>query len=58
VEAKAGAQVPASFAKFAGLEWTRRAISQAERAIPVGVQANPAVYIEVPRKGAWLVVKL
>jgi hypothetical protein len=59
VEVKAGAQVPASFQKFASLDWTRRALSQADRAIPVGVQAYPAVYLRLPeRKGHYLVVKV
>ena len=58
VESKSGKQIPASFSKFTTLEWTRRALSQAERAIPEGVKANAAIYMEIPRQGAYLVVKL
>lgn len=58
VESKAGKQVPASFTRFVALEWTRRALSQAERSIPVGVEASPAVYLEPAGGGRWLVVKL
>jgi hypothetical protein len=58
-EVKAGSQIPRSFVAFSGLDWTRRAFSQAERAIPVGVQAYPAVYLQLPeRKGHYLVVKV
>jgi len=58
VEMKSGSQIPANFRRFIELEWTRRALSQAERAVPEGVQANPALYLEPPRAGRWLVVRL
>lgn len=58
MESKAGKQVPASFTKFVGLDWTRRALSQAERAIPEGVVAAPAIYLEPAGGGIWLVVRL
>lgn len=53
-EVKTGKQVPASFAKFVTTDWFRRALSQSERAIPVGIDARPAVSID----GKWLVVDL
>lgn len=53
-EVKAGKQVGASFWKFIGSEFFRRALSQSERAIPVGIDARPAVCID----GRWLVVDL
>lgn len=56
VEAKSGRQVPASLLKFARTEWARRAWSQAERAIPAGVQAEPSIYAE--REGWQLLVTL
>lgn len=57
VESKQGQQIPASLLSFARGVWARRAWSQAERAIPEGVQADPAIYIE---SEGWqlLVVKL
>lgn len=54
---KAGAQIPASFQKFVGLEWTRHALKQAMMTIPEGVVAYPALYLEPPGGGWWLVVK-
>ena len=44
-EHKTGEQVPKSFDKFVSTEWFRRALSQAERAIPTGSGALPAVTI-------------
>ena len=44
-EHKTGEQVPKSFDKFGGTDWSRRALSQAERAIPTGSDALPAVTI-------------
>src|SRR3989304_6862801 len=44
-EHKTGEQVPKSFDKFVGTAWFRRALSQAERAIPTGSGALPAVTI-------------
>lgn len=54
VEWKAGAQVPASFRKFVASEWTRHALSQAERAQRVGDSSDPAIGID----GKWLLVRL
>jgi hypothetical protein len=53
-EVKAGDQVPATFHRFIGTDWFRRALSQSERAIPVGIDARPCVSID----GRWLVVDL
>jgi hypothetical protein len=53
-EVKTGQQVPQSFRKFLGLDWTRRALSQSERAIPVGIDARASICID----GRWLVVDL
>jgi len=52
VEHKSGSQIPASFTKFIGTEWFRRAISQANRARRVGDGSMPAVMLD----GRWLVV--
>src|SRR3990167_5078602 len=41
-EVKAGKQTPASFTKFVSGEWFRHALSQSERAIPVGIDAKPS----------------
>lgn len=53
---KGGKQVPASFRKFAEGEFFRHAISQAERAAPVGSGALPALYLELSPSRAYLVV--
>jgi hypothetical protein len=59
IESKSGYQIPRSFAAFSKLDWTRHALGQAERAIPAGVQAYPALYLELPERGGrWLVVKV
>jgi hypothetical protein len=55
-EWKTGAQIPASFHKFVGLDWTRRALSQANRARRVGDGSMPAVGIIVGSK-TWLLVE-
>ena len=52
VEHKTGSQIPASFTKFITLDWTRRALSQANRARRVGDGSMPAVMLD----GRWLVV--
>ena len=54
MESKAGKQIPASFAKFIGTEWFRRALGQAGRAVPYGTGAIPAVVLD----GRWLVADL
>lgn len=55
---KAGEQVPMAFRRFVALEWTRRALEQAERSVAVGSGAKPALYLEPPGGGRWLVVRL
>ena len=57
-ENKHGEQIPASFRRFVELEWTRRALSQAERSIPIGVQAYAAVRLDLGRGGTYMVVRL
>ena len=44
-ESKTGGQVPASWDKFIGTEWFRRALDQSARAAPVGSGVLPAVVI-------------
>jgi hypothetical protein len=56
VEWKTGAQIPASFTKFVGLDWTRRALSQANRARRVGDGSMPAVGLIIGGK-TYLVVE-
>lgn len=58
IEVKQGLQIPASFVKFSRLDWTREALSQAERAIPVGVQAFPTLCLQPVGGGMWLMVKV
>jgi len=55
-EWKTGGQVPASFLKFIGLDWTRRALSQANRARRIGDGSMPAIGIVVAGK-TWLLVE-
>ena len=42
-EHKGGAQIPASWDKFTGTEWFRRALEQSTRAVPAGSGALPAL---------------
>lgn len=58
LEVKSGQQVPASIARFCRSEWARHAWRQAERKVPVGVQASPAIYVELAPSEAFLVVRL
>jgi hypothetical protein len=44
-EVKVGAQIPASWDKFVGTDWFRRALSQSARAVPVGSGALPCVVL-------------
>ena len=53
-ESKTGSQVPASFDKFIGTEWFRRALDQSTRAVPVGTGVRPAVVI----RGQWVIVDI
>jgi hypothetical protein len=55
---KAGAQVPASFEAFVGSVWFGKALRQAEAKMAIGFDALPAVYVEPPSGGRWLVVKV
>lgn len=57
-ESKAGGQIPAGFGAFLDTDWFRRALAQSERSVPVGAGVKPSVFLSVPRKGRWLVVKL
>ena len=57
-EDKTGAQIPASFTKFLGLDWTRHALRQAEKKLPVGSDALPALFLDCGRAGTWLVVEV
>ncbi len=55
---KHGGQIPASFVAFITSEWARHALRQAEKKLPVGSDAMPALYLEPTRLGSWLVVKV
>src|SRR3990167_8277718 len=55
-EYKHGAQVPAKFVSFIRSEWTRHALNQAKKKLPVGADAYPSLYLEPEGGGAWLVV--
>jgi len=53
-ETKNGKQIPASFDKFIGTDWFRRALDQSARATPVGAGVRPAVSI----RGQWVIVDI
>lgn len=53
-ESKTGSQVPASFDRFIGTEWFRRALDQSTRATPVGTGVRPAIVI----RGDWVVIDI
>lgn len=55
---KKGSVIPRNFVTFIESEFYRHAISQAERSIPVGVQASPSLYLEPAGGGAFLVVQV
>ena len=55
-EDKHGAQIPANFLRFLDLEWTRHALRQAEKKIPVGSDAQPALVLDCGRKGMWMLM--
>lgn len=57
-EDKHGQQIPANFTRFLELDWTRRALRQAEKKLPVGSDALPALYLDCGRSGSWLVVRV
>jgi hypothetical protein len=56
VEWKTGEQIPASLVKFLGLEWTRHALSQAQRARRIGDGSMPTVGVVVGGR-TWLIVE-
>lgn len=58
IESKVGNQIGASFPKFVGSERARHWFRQAEKKIPVGSDAMPALYLELAPKDAYLVVKV
>lgn len=59
VEVKAGQQIPVTFTKFIEGAWFRSALGQAQRALPVGVDAKPAVFLVLPNRGGkWIVAKM
>lgn len=53
-EVKTGGQVPASWDKLIGTDWFRRAMSQSERAVPIGSGAYPCVAI----RGDYVIVDI
>jgi hypothetical protein len=55
-ESKQGAQVPAALTKFLATDWYRRALSQSVRSLPVGLDAKPAVWCQLPGGRKVLVV--
>jgi hypothetical protein len=56
VEWKTGAQIPASFHSLVQLDWTRRALGQADRARKIGDGTMPAVGI-IEGSRTWLLVQ-
>lgn len=57
-EDKTGAQIPAKFISFVHSETARHWFRQAEKKLPVGNDALPALYLEVTSGETYLVVKL
>jgi hypothetical protein len=57
-EDKTGGQVPAKFVAFVNSETARHWFAQAEKKLPVGSDALPALYLEVTEGQTYLVVKL
>jgi len=55
-EDKHGQQIPQNFIRFIELEWTRHALRQAEKKIPVGSDAQPALVLDCGRKGMWMLM--
>lgn len=54
-EDKHGAQIPRNFLSFIDLEWTRHALRQAEKKVPVGSDALSILVLDCGRKGMWMV---
>jgi hypothetical protein len=57
-EDKTGNQIPRKFVEFVNSETARKWWHQAEKKIPVGVDAFPSLYLEVTPSQPYLVVKL
>jgi hypothetical protein len=57
-ENKSGGEIPANFLTFIGLEWTRHALRQAEKKIPIGADALPSLVLDCGRKGMWMVTPI
>lgn len=57
-EAKGGAQIPKNLVTFLDTDWYRRALSQSQRSLPIGmgVQMRPAVWCHLPGGRKVLVV--
>jgi hypothetical protein len=53
-ESKTGSQIPAAWDRFVATDWFRGALSQSERACPVGTGVLPAVVL----RGDWVVVDI
>lgn len=57
-EDKHGQQIPQNFLKFIDLEWTRHALRQAEKKLPVGSDSLPSLVLDCGRKGMWMVTPI
>jgi len=57
-EDKHGAQIPANFLTFLDLKWTRDALRQAEKKLPVGSDSLPSLVLDCGRKGMWMVTPI
>ena len=56
-EDKTGDQIPAHFVSFAASETARHWFGQAEKKIPIGSDALPALYLELSPSKWYLVIK-
>jgi hypothetical protein len=57
-EDKHGQQIPQNFLKFIDLEWTRHALRQAEKKLPVGSDSLPSLVLDCGHKGMWMVTPI
>ena len=57
-EDKTGQQIPAKFVAFIQSEWTRHALRQAEKKVPVGSDALPALWLNAGHAGTWIVLRV
>jgi len=55
-EDKTGKQIPLNFLRFIEGKWFKDSIRQAEKKLPVGSDAYPAVILDCGRKGMWMVM--